>query len=220
MGYRVTALFNGDGVGRRAANALEAMVESVAILRRDDWPHVVDDTGRFVSLARLLRAASTDATTNGADRGGLTITVADYFEVASGIARRNAYERYVELNGDAHDAEMRNLESLGQPVSELRLRDAEEIARIRPILFGEAAWREAGRSWSRLFGASVPEPVLAELAARLGANFSRSELNAGVRDGLSALAERRRMERRTRTRRPPSPVAIQPPRGPARGHSR
>ena len=53
MGYRVTALFNGDGVGRAAANALEAIVESVAILRTEDWPHVVDDAGRFLSLARL-----------------------------------------------------------------------------------------------------------------------------------------------------------------------
>jgi hypothetical protein len=218
MGYSVTALLEGDGIGRQTATALEALAESVEVFRKRDWPHVTNDAGRFISMARLLRAARAEAV-DPAGRERFTNTVADWFEIQGAVAIRSAHERYLELGSEEHQEELRTLEALGLPIAHRRQRDAEELQRISPILFGQGAWRDTGRGWAGLFGTSVPEPVTEELAARLGDKFSEAELNAGVREGLEALAERRRSDRGTRARRPSADPAARPP-VERRGHER
>jgi hypothetical protein len=194
MSYVVTALFDGADTGHNADTAVTALEMSVAILRREDWPHIANDRRRKVSLADLLNAAVTEATEPAARRR-LTGTLADYLESQRDVSRRTASESYVDLHSGEHEAELRNLEALGQPTSEVRQRDAEESDRIFPILFAQGAWRDAGRSWASLFGVRVPDPVVYELITRRPSDFDPTELRDGVQEGLTRRAESRRNER-------------------------
>jgi len=175
MGYVVIAFANGDDNGRRFGDALSALEAWVGVIRRDDWPLVRDDAGRRVNLAHLLEAATAE-TTRTQTRRRMIGTLADFVELGREDAWKRANERW-KLRGTA--------DSLRRP-------NAEELERLGAILFGEGAWREAGRNWAWQFELTVPSRVIDELAARFGGRFSASEVRAGVREGLEGLAAHRR----------------------------